>query len=66
MSQDNIAVILIECAAKYLAHLPAVSSQLRYIPNRLYSFLGIFTFPFPFYEINNIDMRTSYSQFKLT
>lgn len=61
MSQDNIAVFLVERVAKYLTRRLGVRSQLRYIAKGLNSLDGASASSTLFDQINNIDMCPSYS-----
>ena len=60
VSQDNIAILSIECVAKYLARLLGVSSQLGHIAKCSHFSLSIPISSSPFNQINNIDMCLSY------
>ena len=61
MSQDNVAVFLIERVAKYLTRALGVGSQLCHIAKGLDSFLGVSTSSSPLNQINNINMCPSHN-----
>jgi hypothetical protein len=60
MSQNNIAVFLIECVAKYLACVLSIGSQLCHIAKGPDWLLGVTASSSPFDQIDNVDLCPSY------
>lgn len=61
VSQDYIAVVLVQCVAEHLTCLSRIGSQLCQTAKRLDWLVIVTTLPPPIYQINNVDIYCSYN-----